>query len=121
MAHSEENSDNFLSDAELLMPENLIDLSPNSKASKGSSVYNYSNSENSENSDDNDQDSENIDSSHEHISLKAADLAKSQIKKIEDEMKKMHQKHCQLLKDMDNNYAAIEQETHQRYIEFINK
>lgn len=54
-------------------------------------------------------------------SLVPAELAKSQIKKIENEMKKMHQKHCHLLKDMDENYATIEKETHQRYIEFIHK
>lgn len=36
-------------------------------------------------------------------------------------MRKMHARHCQLLKDMDSNYAAIERETHSRYIEFINK
>ena len=50
-----------------------------------------------------------------------AELARSQIKKIESEMKKMHRKHCDLLRDMDENYATIERETHQRYIEFINK
>jgi len=49
------------------------------------------------------------------------ELARSQIKKVENEMKKMHKRHCQLLKDMDENYTSIEKETHQRYIEFINK
>ena len=121
MALSESNLDNFPNDFDIIMPEGLIDASPNSKASKNSSVYHYSHSEDSENSDYLEQDSENMNSSSENISIKAHDLAKSQIKKIEDEMKKMHQKHCQLLKDMDSNYAAIEQETHQRYIEFINK
>lgn len=93
------------------MPEGLLDASPN----EDQYIYNYSDSEGS--SDDSDKN----DTSQENISVQAHDLAKSQIKKIEDEMKKMHQKHCQLLKDMDSNYAAIEQETHQRYIEFINK
>jgi Kinesin motor domain len=103
------------------MPDTLIDASPRSKVSGSSYGFNYSNSESSNNSDDLHEDSEQIESSNEKISVKANDLAKSQIKKIENEMKKMHQKHCQLLKDMDGNYAAIEQETHQRYIEFISK
>ena len=46
---------------------------------------------------------------------------KNQIKKLEKEIHRMHKKHCKLIKDMDSNYAAIEEETHQRYIEFIQK
>ena len=102
--------------------ESLIEMSPNSKVSVSSFNYNYSHSDEDDCSDDIQQDSELLESSQEKHSAKANDdLAKSQIKKIESEMKKMHKKHCQLLKDMDSNYAAIEQETHQRYIEFINK
>lgn len=64
--------------------------------------------------------SQKISSSREAAFI-PSELARSQIKKIESEMRKMHGRHCQLLKDMDANYAAIERETHSRYIEFINK
>ena len=37
---------------------------------------------------------------------------KNQIKKLEKEIHRMHKKHCKLIKDMDSNYAAIEEETH---------
>lgn len=112
------------------------DTSPNSKVSGGSILLNYSPSENSVipsdlGSNGRPSDLSPIDSErdfarpHKHRNREPAfipsDLARSQIKKIEVEMKKMHQRHCLLLKDMDSNYAAIERETHQRYIEFINK
>lgn len=103
------------------MPDALLDVSHDSQSSIQTYGFNVS-SESEENSEDYEMDDEKLDSSNEiQVRNRANDLAKSQIKKIENEMKKMHQKHCQLLKDMDNNYAAIEQETHQRYIEFITK
>lgn len=103
------------------MPDVLLDASHDSQTSMHTYGFNVS-SESEENSEDFEMDDDKLDSSNEiQVRNRANDLAKSQIKKIENEMKKMHQKHCQLLKDMDNNYAAIEQETHQRYIEFITK
>ena len=50
-----------------------------------------------------------------------AEVAKSQIRKMEKEMQKMQQKHYQLIKEMDQNYANIEREMHDRYAEFITK
>ncbi|OMJ85409.1 hypothetical protein SteCoe_13246 [Stentor coeruleus] len=121
MADSESDSEVSDNNIESSIPENLLDVSSNSRGSNGSYRLIYS-----PDSDmlgpDLDDDAEKSDSASEaQLRNRANDLAKSQIKKIEQEMKKMHQKHCQLLKGMDSNYAAIEQETHQRYIEFINK
>lgn len=121
MADSESDSEVLDNNIESSIPENLLDVSSNSRGSNGSYRLIYS-----PDSDmlgpDLDEDAEKSDSASEaQLRNRANDLAKSQIKKIEQEMKKMHQKHCQLLKGMDSNYAAIEQETHQRYIEFINK
>jgi hypothetical protein len=121
MADSE--SENDFSDRmmESPMPEGLADASSNSRLSNNSNLCDYSNSD-MENAEFFDQDDEKFDESNEaHVRSRANDIAQGQIKKIEKEMKKMHEKHCQLLRDMDTNYAAIEQETHQRYIEFINK
>ena len=120
MADSESEKDDFgLADA--VIPDSQLEDSEGSKISIESYGLNLS-SESEENSEDFDMNDDKLDSSNEiQVRNRANDLAKSQIKKIENEMKKMHQKHCQLLKDMDNNYAAIEQETHQRYIEFITK
>ena len=120
MADSESEKEDFgLADA--VMPDSQLDDSEGSKISILSYGYNLS-SESEGNSEDFDMNEDQLESSNEiQLRNRANDLAKSQIKKIENEMKKMHQKHCQLLKDMDNNYAAIEQETHQRYIEFITK
>ena len=120
MADSESEEDDFgLADA--VLPDSQLEDSEGSKISIETYGYNLS-SESEESSEDFDMNDDKLDSSNEiQVRNRANDLAKSQIKKIENEMKKMHQKHCQLLKDMDNNYAAIEQETHQRYIEFITK
>ena len=54
-------------------------------------------------------------------SFLSADVAKTQIKKMEKEMHKMQQKHYSLIKEMDQNYASIEREMHDRYIEFLSK
>jgi len=54
-------------------------------------------------------------------SFLSADVAKTQIKKMEKEMHKMQQKHYALIKEMDQNYASIEREMHDRYIEFLSK
>ena len=40
---------------------------------------------------------------------------------MQEDMKKMHENHKSLLLEIDNNYAAIEQETHEKYRNFIEK
>lgn len=39
------------------------------------------------------------------------EFAKQHILKIEDDMKKMHERHVKLMREMDENYQLIEQET----------
>ena len=39
------------------------------------------------------------------------EFAKSHIVKIEDDMRKMHERHVKLMGDMDENYRMIEHET----------
>ncbi len=36
-------------------------------------------------------------------------------------MKKMHERHVKLMREMDENYQMIEQETQEYYIEFLQK
>ena len=48
-------------------------------------------------------------------------FAKEHIIKIEDDMKRMHERHVGLMKDMDENYKMIEKETQEYYIEFLGK
>jgi ElaB/YqjD/DUF883 family membrane-anchored ribosome-binding protein len=36
-------------------------------------------------------------------------------------MKRMHERHVNLMREMDDNYRLIEQETQDYYIEFLNK
>ena len=36
-------------------------------------------------------------------------------------MKKMHERHVRLMREMDENYKLIEQETQEYYIEFLQK
>ena len=38
-------------------------------------------------------------------------FAKEHIMKIEEDMKKMHERHVKLMREMDENYKLIEQET----------
>ena len=38
-------------------------------------------------------------------------FAKDHILKIEEDMKKMHERHVKLMREMDQNYRLIEQET----------
>ncbi|CAG9329184.1 unnamed protein product [Blepharisma stoltei] len=112
------------------------EISPNSKISGGSNLLIYSASDNSPipsdiGSNDRPSDLSPIDSerdhprSHQYRGRESAfipsNLARDQIKMIENEMKKMHKRHCALLKEMDTNYSNIEKETHERFCEFINK
>jgi hypothetical protein len=46
-------------------------------------------------------------------------FAKEHIIKIEEDMKKMHERHVRLMREMDENYKLIEQETQEYYIEFL--
>ena len=48
-------------------------------------------------------------------------FAKEHIMKIEEDMKKMHERHVKLMREMDENYKLIEQETQEYYIEFLQK
>jgi hypothetical protein len=36
-------------------------------------------------------------------------------------MKRMHERHVKLMKEMDSNYSAIEQETQEYFLEFLSK
>ena len=48
-------------------------------------------------------------------------FAKEHIIKLEEDMKKMHERHVKLMREMDENYKLIEQETQEYYIEFLQK
>lgn len=48
-------------------------------------------------------------------------LALKHVRRIEEDMKHMHEQHKSLLIEIDNCYAGIEQETHNKYREFIEK
>jgi hypothetical protein len=47
------------------------------------------------------------------------EFAKAHIAKIEEDMKRMHERHVKLMREMDNNYKMIEQETQDYYIDFL--
>jgi hypothetical protein len=49
------------------------------------------------------------------------EFAKQHILKIEEDMKKMHDRHVKLMREMDENYRLIETETQEYYIEFLQK
>ena len=49
------------------------------------------------------------------------EFAKAHIAKIEEDMKRMHERHVKLMREMDNNYKMIEQETQEYYIDFLQK
>ena len=49
------------------------------------------------------------------------EFAKAHISRIEDDMTRMHERHVNLMKEMDTNYKLIEQETQEYYIEFLQK
>jgi hypothetical protein len=39
------------------------------------------------------------------------EFARAHIQRIEDDMRKMHERHVKLMREMDENYKMIEQET----------
>jgi hypothetical protein len=47
------------------------------------------------------------------------EFAKEHIQRIEQDMKTMHERHVNLMREMDTNYKLIEQETQDYYIEFL--
>eukprot|EP00831_Metopus_contortus_P035376 TRINITY_DN2816_c0_g1_i9.p2 TRINITY_DN2816_c0_g1~~TRINITY_DN2816_c0_g1_i9.p2 ORF type:complete len:783 (+),score=195.24 TRINITY_DN2816_c0_g1_i9:185-2533(+) len=49
------------------------------------------------------------------------ELAKNQIVKMETDMKKMHERHISLMKEVDTNYKLIEEETQLHFTEFLDK
>ena len=49
------------------------------------------------------------------------EFAKAHIAKIEEDMKNMHERHVNLMREMDSNYKMIEKETQEYYIEFLQK
>lgn len=49
------------------------------------------------------------------------EFAKQHILKVEEDMKKLHDRHVKLMREMDENYNLIEQETQDYYIEFLSK
>jgi hypothetical protein len=53
--------------------------------------------------------------------LMPIEFAKEHIIKIEEDMKKMHERHVKLMREMDQNYKRIEEETQEYYIEFLRK
>eukprot|EP00357_Protocruzia_adherens_P031643 CAMPEP_0115011372 /NCGR_PEP_ID=MMETSP0216-20121206/23944_1 /TAXON_ID=223996 /ORGANISM="Protocruzia adherens, Strain Boccale" /LENGTH=1261 /DNA_ID=CAMNT_0002379909 /DNA_START=35 /DNA_END=3820 /DNA_ORIENTATION=+ len=50
-----------------------------------------------------------------------AQLAKSHIRKMESDMRSMHQKHVKILNDIDGKYRTIEKETQDYYVVFLDK
>ena len=56
--------------------------------------------------------------SHEEF-VAPLEFAHAHINRIEDDMKHMHERHVNLLREMDTNYKLIEQETQEYYIEFL--
>ena len=80
--------------------------------------YNYNNVNRSNNAQYNDPSSigpGQARSSH----LMPIQFAKEHIIKIEEDMKKMHERHVKLMREMDENYKLIEKETQEYYIEFL--
>lgn len=60
----------------------------------------------------------------EAVSDQAANLvplefAKNHIARIEQDMTTMHERHVNLMREMDTNYKLIEEETQAYYIEFL--
>jgi len=49
--------------------------------------------------------------SPEQDNLVPLDFAKAHINRIENDMKHMHERHVNLMREMDTNYKMIEQET----------
>ena len=49
------------------------------------------------------------------------EFAKAHIGRIEEDMKRMHERHVNLMREMDTNYKLIEEETQEYYIEFLQK
>lgn len=49
------------------------------------------------------------------------EFAKQHILKMEEDMRKLHDRHVKLMREMDENYNLIEQETQEYYIEFLQK
>ena len=49
------------------------------------------------------------------------EFAKAHILKIEEDMRKMHERHVKLMADMEDNYQMIEHETTEYYVEFLSK
>jgi hypothetical protein len=49
------------------------------------------------------------------------EFAKRHIIKMEEDMKIMHERHVKLMREMDENYTMIEQETQDYYLEFLQK
>jgi hypothetical protein len=66
----------------------------------------------------NKHDSSQTNSQHQLVPL---EFAKQHIKKIEEDMKNMHERHEKLMRAMEENYNMIEQETQEYYVEFFQK
>jgi hypothetical protein len=61
--------------------------------------------------DDPDSSRNNDSQSQANAELVPVEFAKAHIAKIEEDMKRMHERHVKLMREMDNNYKMIEQET----------
>ena len=71
--------------------------------------------------DDPDSSRNNDSQSQAPAELVPVEFAKAHIAKIEEDMKRMHERHVKLMREMDNNYKMIEQETQEYYIDFLGK
>ncbi|CDW82915.1 kinesin-like calmodulin-binding protein zwichel [Stylonychia lemnae] len=58
---------------------------------------------------------------HSKRSFIPIEFAKNHIQKIEEDMKRMHDRHVVLMREMDENYKLIEKETQDYYLEFLQK
>lgn len=58
-------------------------------------------------------------SPQEGAQLIPIEFAKNHIHQIEEDMKFMHERHAKLIREMDDNYNKIEEETQNHYVEFI--
>ena len=56
-----------------------------------------------------------------HENRHPVDFARSHMQRIEEDMFKMHERHVRLMREMDENYKLIEQETQEYYLEFLQK
>ena len=52
---------------------------------------------------------ESQDENRNYSPFAAVDMAKAQIVQMEDDMKKMHERHVKLIKEVDENYKLIEE------------